>query len=203
LERGWLELGIHVTRIAYCTRVVSNDPILSADDQPPVVTMELAELIERPIVVLALAVSLLVAYAIFFKSGDGSARVPWAETSIPFLGGVVDYGEDPVRFLVEQRKKVGDVFRVNLLVMKITFVIGSEVSVRRGTWPNCERPRNQLRGCASGTSGCYGRRTRRMSVSGMPSWPCTLAFWTRRSTFRDGSIGRTRLSSVVCARCHP
>jgi sterol 14-demethylase len=91
--------------------------------------MEFAELIERPIVVLALAVSLLVAYAIFFKSRDDSARVPWAETSIPFFGGVVGYGEDPVRFLVEQRKKVGDVFRVNLLVMKITFVIGSKVSV--------------------------------------------------------------------------
>ncbi|KAJ9101097.1 hypothetical protein QFC21_003315 [Naganishia friedmannii] len=62
----------------------------------------------------------------FFQPFGGRNAIPWAKTSIPFLGGAVEYGTDPVKFLVEQRKKVGDVFRVNLIVMKVTFVLGAK-----------------------------------------------------------------------------
>lgn len=64
----------------------------------------------------------------FLQSSGRRNTIPWAKTSIPFLGGAVEYGTDPVKFLVEQRRKVGDVFRVNLVVMKITFVLGAKVS---------------------------------------------------------------------------
>ncbi len=89
-------------------------------------TMGFAAFVLHPIVLSALAMSFIIAYRLLPTAGG--TKVPWAKTSIPFLGGVMAYGEDPVSFLVEQRKKVGDVFRVNLLVIKMTFVIGSNVS---------------------------------------------------------------------------
>lgn len=76
-------------------------------------------------------VGVIVATFIFLRGlhfSDQSNAIPWAKTSIPFLGGAVEYGTDPVKFLVEQRRKVGDVVRVNLIVMKITFVLGAKVS---------------------------------------------------------------------------
>jgi sterol 14alpha-demethylase len=88
--------------------------------------MDLATLVTQPITLLALAMTLIVAYRLL--SPASGTNVPWAKTSIPFLGGAIGYGKHPVNFLVEQRQKVGDVFRINLLVMKMTFVIGSKVS---------------------------------------------------------------------------
>lgn len=52
---------------------------------------------------------------------------PWAKSAHPLLGHVPRYAADPIRFLCEQRKLLGDVFRVDLLVLKITFVISSDV----------------------------------------------------------------------------
>ncbi|KAJ9108613.1 hypothetical protein QFC19_002331 [Naganishia cerealis] len=75
------------------------------------------------------AIAALAATCIFLGLLQSSGRrnsVPWAKTSIPFLGGAIQYGTDPVKFLIEQRRKVGDVFRVNLVVMKITFVLGAK-----------------------------------------------------------------------------
>lgn len=51
---------------------------------------------------------------------------PWAQASA--WQTLNDFGKDPVSFLIEQRKRKGDVFRVNLIFLSITFVIGPRVS---------------------------------------------------------------------------
>lgn len=53
--------------------------------------------------------------------------IPWAKSTIPILGNALEYGSDPLRFLLKQKQTVGEVFRVNLLLMKVTFVIGPRV----------------------------------------------------------------------------
>jgi sterol 14-demethylase len=54
--------------------------------------------------------------------------IPWARSSIPLIGNAIEWGADPLQFLLKQKDLVGDVFRVNLVLIKITFVIGSRVS---------------------------------------------------------------------------
>jgi hypothetical protein len=60
--------------------------------------------------------------------------VPWAKSAIPFVGNVLEYGADPVKFLLRQRELLGDVFRVNLVIMSITFCIGPQVSGGQLQW---------------------------------------------------------------------
>lgn len=51
-------------------------------------------------------------------AGEGSFR---SRLQVP-----VEYGKDPIKFLVETRRKLGDVFCVDLLVTKIVFLLGAE-----------------------------------------------------------------------------
>ena len=55
--------------------------------------------------------------------------------SIPYAGGgslsarfkvLADYGKDPVKLLVEQRKILGDVFCVDLILFKLVFLLGAD-----------------------------------------------------------------------------
>ncbi|KAJ9114769.1 hypothetical protein QFC22_005645 [Naganishia vaughanmartiniae] len=58
--------------------------------------------------------------------GKPANIAPWAKSAHVLLGHVPAYLADPVKLLCEQRKLVGDVFRVDLLILKITFVIGAD-----------------------------------------------------------------------------
>ncbi|KAJ9096742.1 hypothetical protein QFC21_005012 [Naganishia friedmannii] len=51
---------------------------------------------------------------------------PWAKSRHYLLGHLLAYIPDPVKFLGEQRRLVGDVIRVDLLIMKVTFLIGAD-----------------------------------------------------------------------------
>lgn len=66
----------------------------------------------------------------YFKATRNNTP-PWAKASI--WRTLHEFGNNPVKFLVEQRKERGDVFRVNLLIFSITFVIGAKVSYLTNT----------------------------------------------------------------------
>lgn len=55
--------------------------------------------------------------------------------TVPYVGeeslgsrfkALAEYGADPVNFLVKQREKLGDVFCVDLILLKIVYVLGAE-----------------------------------------------------------------------------
>jgi hypothetical protein len=65
-----------------------------------------------------------------FRPTDTKA-IPWAKTSIPYigrLGHVIEFARDPPSFLLKQRELVGEVFRLDLVLMNITFLVGAHVS---------------------------------------------------------------------------
>lgn len=57
-----------------------------------------------------------------------SPNVPYAgEGSLSTrLNAAAEYGKDPVEFLRKTRRQLGDVFCVDLLIMRIVFFLGSE-----------------------------------------------------------------------------
>lgn len=108
--------------------------------------------------------------------------VPWANSSIPLIGNVLEYGADPVKFLLKQKELLGDVFRVNLVIMSITFCIGPQVSSDRHAWervPSHEPP-------CSGTDGCTMRlRKKNLVCTRRCPWRLAVSL-TNNSSIRDG-----------------
>lgn len=80
-----------------------------------------------PIAALAACVLALILYCLQ-RHRNSKYTIPWAKSSIPFLGNAIEWGADPLQFLLKQKNLLGDVFRVNLVLIKITFVIGPRVS---------------------------------------------------------------------------
>jgi sterol 14-demethylase len=62
-----------------------------------------------------------------YRGRSSKTTIPWTSTDLPFLGSAQSYTKDPVRFLLEQKAKLGDIFRVDLLVLRVTFLIGPKV----------------------------------------------------------------------------
>ncbi|KAJ9111174.1 hypothetical protein QFC20_002668 [Naganishia adeliensis] len=54
--------------------------------------------------------------------------IPSAQTSsrLPYIGQLLEYGADPLRFILKQKNVVGEVFRLDLVFMNITFLIGAK-----------------------------------------------------------------------------
>ena len=52
--------------------------------------------------------------------------VPNATPNLPIIGNAISFGVDPIKFLVSQRARHGDVIHVNLAVMRIVFFLGPE-----------------------------------------------------------------------------
>lgn len=52
--------------------------------------------------------------------------VPNASPHYPLIGNSVSYGMDPVKFLLDQKARHGDIFLVNLAVIHIVFFLGPE-----------------------------------------------------------------------------
>lgn len=55
------------------------------------------------------------------------SAIAWTRTSIPIVGSALAYAADPVAFLLDQREQLGDVFRVDLLVVRVTVLLGPSV----------------------------------------------------------------------------
>lgn len=116
---------------------------------------------------------------------------PWAKSSIPYIGNVLEYGADPVKFLLRQKELLGDVFRVNMVIMTITFCIGPRVSddhlcIALAKWhtnPNLD---------SSGIAGCSMRQRKKSSVSTKCCrWRPAVSLANSRS-IRDGFIIRSK-----------
>jgi hypothetical protein len=52
--------------------------------------------------------------------------IPNATPALPFFGNSISFRNDPVRFLQSQRALHGNIFLVDLLALRIVFVLGPE-----------------------------------------------------------------------------
>src|SRR5271169_453655 len=73
-----------------------------------------------------LAAVLLVPILYYFIRTPSIASVPNASPHYPLIGNSVSYGMDPIKFLLDQRARHGDVFLVDLVVIRIVFFLGPE-----------------------------------------------------------------------------
>ena len=61
-----------------------------------------------------------------FIKQDSIPTVPNATPNLPILGNSLSFRRNPVQYLISQRARHGDVFRVNLGVVRLVFFLGPE-----------------------------------------------------------------------------
>ena len=78
----------------------------------------------------ALLAVLAVVFVLIRRRNDDDSNIPWATGAMPLLGHALAYKRDPATFITEQRKLVGDVFRLNLAGKRMIVVAGGAENVR-------------------------------------------------------------------------
>ena len=78
----------------------------------------------------ALLAVLVVVYVLVRRQKDDDGNIPWATGAIPLLGHALAYKRDPATFITEQRKLVGDVFRLNLAGKRMIVIAGGAENVK-------------------------------------------------------------------------
>jgi hypothetical protein len=78
----------------------------------------------------ALLAVLTVVAVLVRRKKDDDGNIPWATGAIPLLGHALAYKRDPATFITEQRKIVGDVFRLNLAGKRMIVVAGGAENVK-------------------------------------------------------------------------
>ena len=78
----------------------------------------------------ALLITLAVLVLLRRRRKDDDSNIPWANGAIPLLGHALAYKRDPAGFITEQRKLVGDVFRLNLAGKRMIVVAGGAENVK-------------------------------------------------------------------------
>ena len=78
----------------------------------------------------ALLAVLTVVFVLIRRKKDDDGNIPWATGAIPLLGHALAYKRDPAGFITEQRKLVGDVFRLNLAGKRMIVVAGGAENVK-------------------------------------------------------------------------
>jgi hypothetical protein len=73
-----------------------------------------------------LAALLLVPVYYYFIRIPSIPSVPNANPHYPLIGNSVAYGMDPIKFLLDQRARHGDIFLADLVVIRIVFFLGPE-----------------------------------------------------------------------------
>ena len=78
-----------------------------------------------------LSAVILIASGVFLRSKFNrriSPTIPYAgeESFVSRLTVPVKYGKDPVKFLLQTREQLGDVFCVDLFVTKFVFILGPD-----------------------------------------------------------------------------
>jgi sterol 14alpha-demethylase len=53
-------------------------------------------------------------------------KVPNATPHFPVIGNAISFGIDPIKFLLSQRARLGDVFLVDLAIIRIVFFLGPD-----------------------------------------------------------------------------
>jgi sterol 14alpha-demethylase len=54
------------------------------------------------------------------------SSIPTATPHLPLIGNAISFGVDPIKFLIAQRVRHGDIFLVNLVVVRIAFFLGTD-----------------------------------------------------------------------------
>lgn len=67
---------------------------------------------------------------VWFWTPPKVGTIPTASGHLPLLGNSISYGIDPIAFLKSKRAEHGDVFLVNLAVIRIVFLLGPEATNR-------------------------------------------------------------------------
>src|SRR5215471_15018715 len=75
---------------------------------------------------LLLPLLLLVPVLYYLLKPPSITSIPTATPCIPLIGNAISFGLDPVKFLLEQRARHGDIFLVNLAFIRIVFVLGPD-----------------------------------------------------------------------------
>jgi hypothetical protein len=52
--------------------------------------------------------------------------IPNATPNFPVIGNAISFGIDPIKFLLSQRARHGNVFLVNLAIIRIVFFLGTD-----------------------------------------------------------------------------
>jgi hypothetical protein len=73
-----------------------------------------------------LVLVLLIPILYYFLRIPSIPSVPTATPHYPLIGNSVSYGMDPIKFLLVQRARHGDIFLVDLAVIRIVFFLGPE-----------------------------------------------------------------------------
>src|SRR5579862_6881492 len=69
---------------------------------------------------------LLLPLLYYFLTPSSLTGIPNATPCLPIVGNAIHFGINPVKFLKTQRARHGDVFLVNLAIIKIIFFLGPE-----------------------------------------------------------------------------
>lgn len=85
--------------------------------------------------VLPVALIALTALIYYLSKTPSIGSIPPATPHIPLFGNVFSFINDPIKFLLVQRKRHGDIFSVNLGIIHAVFVLGPKGTneVFRGT----------------------------------------------------------------------
>src|SRR5437762_866106 len=73
-----------------------------------------------------LAFLLLIPILYYFLRTPSIPTVPNATPHYPLIGNSVSYGINPIKFLLDQRTRHGNIFLVDLAVIRIVFFLGPE-----------------------------------------------------------------------------
>ena len=75
---------------------------------------------------LLLPLLLLIPVLYYLLKPPSVTSIPTATPYIPLIGNAISFGRDPIKFLIAQRARHGDIFLVNLVVIRIAFVLGPD-----------------------------------------------------------------------------
>jgi|SRR5579862_7808554 len=85
-----------------------------------------ADNLMSPFVLLCLLLLLPLLY--FLLRPPSIPSIPNATPNLPLIGNALSYGIDPIKFLSSQKARHGDIFLVNLAIIRIVFFLGPEGS---------------------------------------------------------------------------
>src|SRR5271169_669772 len=75
---------------------------------------------------LLLPLLLLIPVLYYLLKPPSVTSIPTATPHVPLIGNAISFGLDPVKFLIAQRARHGNIFLVNLAVLRIVFVLGPD-----------------------------------------------------------------------------
>lgn len=75
---------------------------------------------------LLLAPLLLLPVLYYVHKLSSGTTIPTATPYLPLIGNAISFGLNPIQFLQSQRSKHGDIVLINLLVLKVVFLLGPD-----------------------------------------------------------------------------